>query len=32
MKKVSIIGAGKWGMALAKALSVKNSVVIYSRH
>lgn len=31
MKRVSIIGAGKWGMALALALSQKNSVVVHSR-
>jgi len=29
--KIGVIGAGKWGMALAYALSEKNSVVISSR-
>ena len=29
--KIGVVGAGKWGMALAYALSEKNSVVISSR-
>ena len=31
MTKIGVIGAGKWGMALAYALSEKNNVVISSR-
>ncbi|WP_455755784.1 NAD(P)H-dependent glycerol-3-phosphate dehydrogenase [Sulfurimonas sp.] len=31
MAKIGVIGAGKWGMALAYALSEKNNVVISSR-
>jgi len=31
MAKIGVIGAGKWGMALAFALSEKNEVVISSR-
>ena len=31
MNKIGVIGAGKWGMALAFALSEKNDVVISSR-
>ena len=31
MSKIGVIGAGKWGSALAFALSEKNDVVITSR-
>ena len=31
MTKIGVVGAGKWGMALAYALSEKNNVVISSR-
>ena len=31
MNKIGVIGAGKWGLALAFALSEKNDVLIYSR-
>ncbi|WP_353662430.1 NAD(P)H-dependent glycerol-3-phosphate dehydrogenase [Hydrogenimonas sp. SS33] len=32
MKKIAVIGAGKWGQALAHALSQRCDVVITSRH
>ena len=31
MMKIAVIGAGKWGQALAFALGEKNEVVITSR-